>query len=284
MRGLLAALYLLAACSIDLAPLQRQPAELGEPDPAINPDAAAAGSGGDTAGAGTPSATVAGTSGQAAAGAGGTTPRRTCGVVGLPCCMPGNTCDLGACLRGKCTAYGGFYARKDGCTQNPCSSRNAYTAGCSCPMGFDDTLLWQRSESCDTGDATTDVRSCTAARTPETTFGGVWVQGPDSSCKLGCRTPNPLSDTCACPEGTRALALTVDSVDAKCPDSALTLNVCIHAGGMPLNFGGAYALSQRAALGCSAPNPLTGACSCPPDANTPQSLHVGSWSVFVCNL
>src|SRR5262245_50089813 len=181
MRGSLAVLCLVGACSIDLSALQHA-GDGGATNPATNPDPAA-GSGGDTAGGGTPSATVAGTSGQGAggarAGAGGTAPRKTCGVTGLPCCMPGNICDLGACLRGKCTAYGGFYARKEGCTQSPCTSRNAYTAGCACPTGFDDTLLWQRGESCDTGDATTQVRSCTAARTPETTFGGLWVQGPD---------------------------------------------------------------------------------------------------------
>lgn len=282
MRRYLAALCLLGACSIDLSALQHSPEETS---PATDPGAA----GGGDEETGTPSATHSGAGDEQAAagakaGAGGTPPRRTCGVTGLPCCMPGNTCDLGACLRGKCTAYGGFYAKKDGCTQNPCSSRNAYTAGCACAAGFDDTLLWKRGESCDTGDATTEVRSCTAARTPETTFGGVWVQGPDGSCKPSCRTPNPLTDSCACPDGTNALALPVDSVDAACPNSPLTLTLCINAAGMPQNFGGAYALSQRASLGCSAPNPLTGACSCPPDASTPQSLHVGSWSVFVCNL
>ena len=217
-------------------------------------------------------------------GAPSSVPRRTCGVTGLPCCTPGNTCDLGACLRGKCTAYGGFYAETTGCTQNPCGSRNAYTAGCSCPLGFDDTLLWRRVEVCDLGDATTEVRSCTAARTPETIFGGVWVEGPDASCKLGCRTANPVTGQCGCPAGTQAVGLTVDLPSDNCPNTNLTLQLCINAGGKLANFGGGYALSQSAALGCSAPNPLTGSCTCPEQVTTPQSLHVGSWSVFVCNL
>ena len=288
---------LLAACSIDLSALQQPPADDGSLNPATDPESSGAGSGagGTVASAGQPAAgakppLATGSGGSPAeqparSGAGGSaTVRRTCGLTGLPCCMPGNTCDLGACLRGKCTAYGGFYARQAGCTQNPCTSRNTYTAGCGCPMGFEDTLLWQRSLTCDTGEAATEVRSCTAARTPETAFGGVWVQGPDPACKPSCRTPNPLTDGCGCPDGTRPLALTVDEPTPACVGSSYTLQVCIDAAGTALNFGGAYATSQRAANGCAAANPFTGACTCPPEVNAPQSLHMGDWSVFVCNL
>lgn len=212
-------------------------------------------------------------------------PPRTCGLPGLACCNPGNTCDVGACLRGKCTPYGGFYALTAACTVNPCGSRNAYTAGCDCPMGFVNTLLWQENGACDQGGTgTTEVRSCTAGRTPGIAFGGAWVQGPDDSCIVGCRTANPITGTCSCPTGAEQVSMTVDIVYPSCPSAGTTLQVCIDGGGMPVNFGGAYAVSQTAALGCGAANPLTAACSCPDGVTLPQSLHVGSWSIFVCNL
>jgi hypothetical protein len=212
-------------------------------------------------------------------------PPRTCGLPGLSCCMPGNMCDVGACLRGKCTPYGGFYALTGACAVNPCVSRNAYTAGCNCPTGFADTLLWQEPGACDEGGSgTTDVRSCTSGRAPDIAFGGAWVQGPDSSCTVGCQTPNPMTGACSCPAMTQQISMTVDFVDATCPSASTTLQVCIDGEGMPVNFGGAYAVSQTAALGCGAANPLTAACSCPDAVTTPQRLHVGSWSIFVCNL
>lgn len=214
-------------------------------------------------------------------------PPRTCGLPGLPCCNPGNMCDLGACLRGKCTPYGGFYARTAACAINPCGSRNAYTAGCNCPTGFNDTLLWQETEACegDAGDTgVTEAHSCTAGRVPDIAFGGAWVEGPDDSCTVACQTPNPLTGACTCPARTERVAMTVDIPETSCPDTAVTLQVCIDSDGAPVNFGGAYAVSQSAPLGCGAANPLTAACSCPPEVTMPQSLHVGSWSIFVCNL
>ncbi len=308
----------LAACSMDLGVLQRPREGSDPPNPATDPGgtggvagmtgagagAAAAASGGAGAGdagaggasggggAGAPAAGSGGASGQGGSnlqgGSGGPSkpPRRTCGLVGLPCCTPGNTCDLGACLRGECTAYGGFFAFTRGSCEavDPCESRNAYTAGCSCPSGFDDTLLYRTIEQCDLREVSTEVRSCTAARTPETMFGGVWVEGPDGNCTRSCRTANPVTGQCGCPDGTQALSLNVDSTTPECPGAEWTLQVCINADGEPLNFGGVYALSQSAAEGCSAANPATGGCTCPEGATTPQSLHVGSWSVFVCNL
>jgi hypothetical protein len=196
-------------------------------------------------------------------------------------------CDVGACLRGKCTPYGGFYAHTGECAVNPCGSRNAYTAGCNCPTGFKDTLLWQQTDACDEGGSgTTEVRGCTAGRVPDIAFGGAWVQGPDDSCISGCQTPNPITGACTCPAGTQQVSMTVDGTTSTvtCPSETVTLQVCIDADGAQVNFAGAYAVSQSAPLGCGAANPLTAACSCPTEVTTPQSLHVGSWSIFVCNL
>lgn len=212
-------------------------------------------------------------------------PPKGCGFPGLPCCTPGNMCDVGACLRGKCTPYGGYYARTDACTTGPCTSRNGYTAGCSCPLGFTDTLLWQEPKACDTGaSGMTEVRSCTATGTPNIAYGGAWVQGPDGNCTISCLAPNPLTGMCTCPAGAAQVSMTIDMPPGSCPDAATTLQMCIDADGKPVNFGGAYAVSQTASFGCAAANPLTAACSCPEGATAPQSLHAGSWSIFVCNL
>jgi len=329
-----------AACSIDLSALQRTDAGF---NPAIDPDAAAAGSagtggtGGSDAGpptagtsgmgaaqsgtgsAGEPSkngesgksssppvagadggagapAPVAGSSGSSpppppAAGAPALEPEptgnppKTCGLPGLPCCTPGSQCDVGACLRGKCTPYGGYYGKTEACSAAPCTSRNAYTAGCVCPSGFTDTLLWQELRACDAGGSgVTEVRSCTAGRTPGIAFGGAWVQGPDGNCTISCLAPNPLTGQCTCPAGTAQVSMNVDIPIASCPNAETTLQMCTDGAGKPVNFGGAYAVSQTASFGCGAANPLTDECSCPEGATTPQSLHVGSWSIFVCNL
>jgi hypothetical protein len=258
---------------------------------------------GSTATAGQTSVPIAGTTSQPpaagtpAAGSGGADPDptdsglppRTCGLPGLSCCNPGNMCDVGACLRGKCTPYGGFYALTAACAVNPCGSRNAYTAGCNCPTGFNDTLLWQETKACDSGSGgpasgTTEAHSCTAGRVPDIAFGGAWVQGPDVNCSVGCQTPNPLTGACTCPAGTQQVSMTVDGTITTCPDASVTLQICIDGEGAPVNFAGAYAVSQSAPLGCGAANPLTAACSCPAEVTMPQSLHVGSWSIFLCNL
>jgi hypothetical protein len=331
----------LAACSMDLSGLQRSHGGDGNFNPAIDPDAGAAGesgigaagaagvagASGMTSNAG--AAGAAGASGKAATSAGapsmppgaaGSTPPppppaagapaagapaagapaagapapepepldvagRTCGLPSLPCCMPGNTCDIGACLRGKCTPYAGFYARTSACTANPCGSRNAYTAGCNCPTGFQDTLLWSEAKTCEGGESgTTEVRSCTSGRIPGIAYGGAWVEGPDSSCNVGCRTPNPITGDCSCPVGAPALPMTVDTTGSSCPNASMTLQLCVDADAVAINFGGAYAVSQSTASGCGAPNPLTGTCSCAAEVTMAQSLHVGNWSIFVCNL
>jgi hypothetical protein len=210
---------------------------------------------------------------------------RTCGLPSLPCCMPGNTCDIGGCLRGKCTPYAGFYARTTACGANPCGSRNAYTAGCNCPSGFQDTLLWTEAKTCEGGDpGTTEVRSCSSGRIPGIAYGGGYVEGPDANCNVGCRTPNPITGDCSCPKGAQALPMTVDTTGSSCPNASMTLQLCVDADAVAINFGGAYAVSQTAASGCGAPNPLTGTCSCTAEVTMSQSLHVGNWSIFVCNL
>lgn len=295
---------MLAGCSMDLDALRRA----DDVDPAKNPDVAGAGAraadstaagAGDSAGTGTRTgesgvagSAVAGSM-SAAGGGGGApvdskpasgNPPRTCGLPGLACCA-GNLCDIGECLRGKCTPYGGFYAHSEACSAEPCTSRNAYTAGCACPMGFADTLLYTSQTTCDDGIlAASEVRSCTSGRTPGIAFAGVWVEGPDDRCTKRCLTPNPLTGACNCPAGSQSIALNADTGDSGCPNASMMLQLCIEANGEPINFGGAYAVSQTAALGCSAPNPLTAACSCPDAVGKPQSLHVGNWSIFVCNL
>jgi hypothetical protein len=295
---------LLASCSIDVGELQEDKSGAGGSNVAASAARGGAGSGaagtplapsGGAGAAGSPPTRPpdAGSGGAgASAGSGGSggedNPRRTCGVVGLPCCNPGNICDLGACLRGKCTPYGGFYARSSDCSVDPCSSRNAYTAGCSCPFGFDDTILWHGESDCEnTGSVSTEVRSCTSDRTPEMGFGGVWVKEPiGASCSVSCTAPNPATSRCGCPSGSSEFAIEGASGVVNCGDANMTFALCMNPNGMPLNFGGAYALSATAPDGCAAPNPFTGGCTCPQaDAvPAPQNLHVGGYSIFICNL
>src|SRR5262249_52358842 len=150
----------------------------------------------------------------------------SCGEVGQSCCMPGNTCTEGACLRGHCTPFGGFYAEQNGCGSNPCSVRDPYTAGCACPSGFSPTTVLHSAESCgaDAGSGELELVACSADGSEASAFGGAWLARGGTSCSDECIYPNTTNQRCACPAGAGALRLELAAQDGMCPGSDASLS------------------------------------------------------------
>ncbi len=191
----------------------------------------------------------------------GVLPLPACGVPGTPCCREGTgpACGLGACLRGGCEAFAGLWARPEplSCAPVGCWLRNPYTAGCSCPEGFEEQAIGPLRGPCPGGGgpASVTLRWCVgSARLPDSAFGGVWLLAGGT-----CLVPDRWQGACACPEGTAAVRAPVLLEDGR----AATLGVCVGAGVGRERFEGAYRMGSGATTGCAEPNPRTGECSCP---------------------
>ena len=192
---------------------------------------------------------------------GGAVPLPACGVPGTPCCREGTgpACGLGACLRGRCEAFVGVWARPEplSCAPGGCWLRNPYTAGCACPEGFEEQAIGPLRGPCPGGGgrAAVTLRWCVGGeRLPGSAFGGVWLLAGRE-----CLVPDRWQGACACPEATVAVRAPVLLEDGR----AATLGVCVGAGVGEERFQGAYRLGSGSASGCAEPNPRTGDCSCP---------------------
>jgi hypothetical protein len=211
-------------------------------------------------------------------------PEPACGVVGRPCCQPGNVCDFGACLRGLCSAYGGLYAQAEGCGPAVCAARNGYTAGCSCPSGFDAVAAWQQPYACADGSAgETGLVVCTTEVASASSWMGIWVQERSPlDCSDACLVPNSASLECSCPRGSDALSVRVEDSTTSCPGAGKTLTLCLDADDPRSNFHGAYALGSPGSARACVANPMTGACSCPMGSSA-QKVSVGMEQVYFCS-
>jgi hypothetical protein len=207
----------------------------------------------------------------------------TCGYIGGACCSPGNTCDTGACLRGKCVIFGGAYQNASGCSSDY-QTRNPYTAGYSCPSGFtaesDVTLAFDCGDS---AEHHAPLSICTVDSQEDGDWMGVWLKteaaGP---CKSTCVVPNIHTDTCRCPSESVEIALRT-SVASSCSTSQPgTIVFCLSSSIPTASFAGGYQTAASATGGCGAPNPLTGFCSCPEGA-TDQEIKTAGGTFHVCN-
>jgi hypothetical protein len=208
----------------------------------------------------------------------------SCGVPGLRCCTPGNTCQLGGCLRGQCTAYAGVQAQLTGCGSAQCVARNAYTAGCGCPQGFESTMLLAQAASCaDQSKAMLALSACSASRSSGTAWAGAFVRAqPAGTCAGACLSPNAYTQACSCPQGTAGWQVSLGAVTGGCAAGDTTLALCMLPSAAHASFAGAYALSATALGGCILANPQSGGCSCP--AGTSEtSLPLAGKKLVICN-
>ncbi|MDH5490377.1 MAG: hypothetical protein OEY14_00240 [Myxococcales bacterium] len=215
-----------------------------------------------------------------------TGPAPSCGLPGLPCCTPDARCGLGTCLRGRCAAFGGLQIRSPSCA-DPCPSRNLYTAGCSCPRGFEEGAPTEIQIVCDGTMAGAELSFCAGAgRLPGSDYGGSFLLLLE--CGGGCARPNAFTGSCSCPSGSSPIRTRLE-VPSSCGPADAELVLCIQAEAPTITFAGAYQLGTSPGPGCGPENPLTGACVCPEGSAT-QILPVvsdrGSASVtpiFVCS-
>ncbi len=176
------------------------------------------------------------------------TPEPDCGLPGLECCPGSLACEVGACLRGRCSAASGAVGEAVGCN-DPCGVRNPFTAGCSCAMGFARSDVGAVLGACADGSPTTlSLGFCDGG------YGSAFVSVA-AACG-GCVTPHPRTGTCGCPAGQLALRVQTGRPTAACGDAPAELGLCLDPGGR-----GAYQRDPFA--GCVAPNPRTGGCACP---------------------
>ncbi len=196
-----------------------------------------------------------------------------CGGCDSACTAPPNatpvcagSCDF-SCSAGfvrigsACATFGGAFATNGAsCPVASCRTANPFTGDCSCPAGFapsgpmemlDDRACpsnnppfgWQSVFFCQSG---------APAATPD--FGGSYHR-EGAACRVG----NPLAaGACACPGGTTSIEMPVDHA---CWNDT-HIGLCWGAAAPLATFGGAYELAD-VTYGCVAPNPATGACSCP---------------------
>lgn len=207
-----------------------------------------------------------------------------CGVVGRPCCQPDNACAFGACLRGRCSTYGGLYAQERGCGPSVCATRNAYTAGCSCPEGFAAVEVRQDAYACPDGtDGENDLALCTTEIASASAWMGVWVSERGlPGCTDACLVPNSATGDCTCPRGAVPLRVGVEDMSASCPDGEEMLGLCLNADDTGSNFRGAYVLGASGSARACVANPVTGTCSCPA-SSTAQEVTVGKEHAYFCS-
>lgn len=195
-----------------------------------------------------------------------------CGLPGLACCEDAVACELGSCLRGRCTSYSGVVAYAPSCA-DPCAARNPYTAGCGCALGFvrSDGFGELATECPDGSASTVDLGFCDAGENSLLAeWGGAHLSvAAAPECGGGCPSPHGTTGECACPAGTEPFALRVGR-HGPCGIAAATLTLCTPPAPEGA-FAGAYQLDPLAPTGCSSPNPVTGGCTCP-EGTTAQRL------------
>ncbi|HEY3446849.1 MAG TPA: hypothetical protein VGK67_10820 [Myxococcales bacterium] len=197
-------------------------------------------------------------------------PNATAACDAAGACAP-SACDPGfvASASGQgCTNFGGgFQHNASACLS--CGAENPLTLACTCPAGFSEQSLRVVSDCAGAGTATgSDWRLCQlAAFSAESDYGGAFQVDDAVACGAGCRVPNPVTGDCSCPAGTQALVAEGLTDSSTCPTEVLRtqLTLCVATAAPLVAFGGAYQVDDAVAggLGCRAPNPRTGACTCP---------------------
>jgi len=171
----------------------------------------------------------------------------------------GGACGTGGCLAGECATFGGsFVISQDGFGNRTCVAGNPRAgSACACPAGFAPIAEAVVSSLYDLSDRIyeADYRTiCFAAPSTGADFRGAWARIVGGCAAMGCR-PNPETGDCTCPAGSIAIASTTSDGLGCDWEQAL----CVGEGA-PRTFAGAYVYDG---MTCTAPNPLTGACTCP---------------------
>lgn len=209
-------------------------------------------------------------------GAGGEPQIEPCGDYQEACC-PGQRCDQGGCVAGRCAAFGGVYSLKDIdeaerlCVGNPLAG-----GGCACPEGFVDLFLDDYDYMTDEGSGfSQQIHVCNPPESvPGGDFDGAWTVRTDPENNGDCAelcTPNPASEMCGCNEGVALQSYEGAHFQRGPVDCGRTLDLCYGPDAEPFTFAGSYFFYTSDRRWCAdigpeqqcVPNPVTGDCSCP---------------------
>ncbi len=202
-------------------------------------------------------------------------PPDDCGRYGEVCC-PGDTCLTGGCIDGVCVQFGGVWAIYGEPGNDLCAGNPLAFGACLCPEGFVDHALEDLDGNTDEGSGwPTRIHVCgPRIDVPESDFRasiGEETAVRDPICPVSC-TQQPEADACGCPAGSEVYAF--DGMRYRRnpePDCSRRATLC--GSRAPLTFGGAYRSYRPTSRVCQdemppsdrcVPNPLTGACTCPP--------------------
>jgi hypothetical protein len=212
---------------------------------------------------------------------GGSSSTAPCGSVGASCCT-NNRCNTGICLRGRCSVFAGVYQSAAACSSS-CQTRDRYTAGCSCPAGFSPEPAIAVPVTCSDGsEQSAQLTICATSGTVAADWSGIWVKSETSAdCAGACIIANGATGDCTCPDAAVEIAVEA-SVSSSCNRAqSARLGWCLSSAIATATFAGVYQSDASSASSCSAPNPLTGGCSCPESA-TDQQIDILNKSFHVC--
>ncbi len=166
-----------------------------------------------------------------------------------------------------CASFAGVWetqnpACQGGGSNSACRHADPFTNDCTCPAGSTGSGALNVLLDCSDGVHRAGViQFCDVTGSAPGDWAGAYqVACTDSTCGVTtCQVPNPYTNGCTCPAGTSAL--TFNQVSAQDTPNQMTL--CYTPGAPAITFAGAY---QTNGNNCVVANPVTSACTCPPDA------------------
>jgi hypothetical protein len=210
--------------------------------------------------------------------------RQTCDGAGSCACAPGTAAIVaGPGIPGGCIAFAGAYEQTaktlspscDGASANlTCATTNPFTSLCGCPKGF--TAITTVLVGPPSGPSTTTCDAVTFCVAP--TFDAMYSEVGGFFLKDGntCRTNNPYTMGCSCPNGTQDTIVPVRAPGTIMPTD-VELHYCLGADiagrtfyGLSEQLGGNFVNVNDNNTSCVAINPLlsTDMCGCPTNATT----------------
>jgi hypothetical protein len=163
------------------------------------------------------------------------------------------------------SAFGGASATNNAVCGSGCATTNPITGACSCPSGYASSTFYALNDCNASLPLATHSVCRTATRDTDDGYAGTYQLYDTVGGSYGCRTPNPYTGTCSCPAGTLAINTRVIALGTTSARIGTVVTWCVKTTARPRSFGGVYQIDDPVPgnAGCRAPNPLTGACSCP---------------------
>jgi hypothetical protein len=189
-------------------------------------------------------------------------------------CTVNGDCQTGACRGGKCATFGGAYQTCGAACQN--ANPLEGTDACACAAGYSAQRMIAGYNECGGGGYTIVTFCDRAARTPQSDWGGMYVDYPAAFCGGRVDVTNAYTGMLACPADTVATTYRMYLADCPgAPNSMVPIVLCTSMTAPVVTFGGAFEKDDDvdAQPDCRVVNPKTGDCTCPA-GTSPRALRV----------